>query len=225
MSKRSRYTKEEKYEILKEIELGNLSIEDVCQKYQMVDTTYRNWRFQYETYGLEGLKESRTWKKYSNELKQEAVLEYLNGKDSLLGICRKYGISGKSLLDKWVKRYNGHNEVKTTKGREATVMTKARSTTLKERIEITKYCLSQEKNYNETSKIYNVSYQQIYQWVKKYEEFEEDGLEDRRGKAKLELNEEDKIKIDMKRLKTENERLRMENDFLKKLQELERRGY
>lgn len=225
MSKRSRYSKEEKYKILKEIELGNLSIEDVCQRYKIADTTYRNWKFLYETYGLEGLKESKTWKRYSNELKQQAVLEYLNGNDSLLGICRKYEISNKSVLDGWVKRYKGHNEVKTTKSRRATVMTKARNTTLKERIEITKYCISQEKNYNKTSEIYNVSYHQIYQWVKKYEEFGEDGLVDRRGKAKLELNEEDKIKIDMKKLKKDNERLRMENDFLKKLQELKRRGY
>lgn len=101
-------------------------------------------------------------------------------------------------------------------------MTKGRKTSLEERIEIAKYCINQNKNYQETSKIYKVSYQQVYQWVRKYEELGKDGLIDRRGQPKLELSLEDKEKFVMRKLKKENERLRMENDFLKKLQELER---
>lgn len=51
------------------------------------------------------------------------------------------------------------------------------------------------------------------------------GLVDRRGKTKIELTPKDKDQIEMRKLKKDNERLRMENDFLKKLQELERRGF
>src|SRR5699024_2698021 len=113
----------------------------------------------------------------------------------------------------------------TTKSRCDTVMAKGRKTSLEERIEIAKYCINQNKNYQDTSKVYKVSYQQVYQWVRKFEELGEDGLIDRRGQAKLELSLEDKEKLEMRKLKKENERLRMENDFLKKLQELERGEY
>lgn len=225
MSKRTKYTKEQKYAILKEIESGQMSVEDNCKKFNISNSTYLNWMFLYETYGIESLEESKTWRRYSKELKEMAVLEYLNGEDSQVNICRKYAISSHSTLQIWIKRYNSHNELNTTKGRVDAVMTKGRKTSLEERIEIAKYCINQNNNYQETSRIYEVSYQQVYQWVKKFEELGGDGLIDRRGKPKLELSLEDKEKFEMRKLKKENERLRMENDFLKKLQELERREY
>lgn len=225
MSKRSKYCKEEKYAILKEIELGHMSIEDYCKKFEIDYWTYSDWKFLYESYGIEALEESKTWTRYSKKLKEKAVLEYLNGEDSQRNICRKYRISNHSVLRKWIKRYNSHNGLNTTKGKEDAIMTKGRKTTLEERIEIAKYCIEKDKNYQETAEIYEVSYNQVYQWVRKFEEFGEDGLIDRRGKIKLELSLADQEKIAMRKLKKENERLRMENDFLKKLQELERRGY
>ena len=78
-------------------------------------------------------------------------------------------------------------------------MAKGRKTSLQERIEIAKYCIKQNKNYQETSEVYEVSYQQVYQWAKKYEELGEDGLIDCRGKSKLELSLKDKEKIEMRK--------------------------
>lgn len=106
-------------------------------------------------------------------------------------------------------------------------MTKGRSTTLEERIEIVKYCIDNNKKYQLTAETFNVSYQQVYGWVKKYEADGENAFVDKRGKNKLEseLTEEDKIKCAMKRIEKENEMLRAENAFLKKLQELEGRRY
>ena len=225
MSKRSRYTKEEKYEILKEIELRNMSIGDTCKKFNITYATYENWKFLYERYGVSSLEESKISNKYTEELKKMAVLESLSGEDSQVNICRKYQISSHSVLRRWIKRYNSHNELNTTEGKDDAVMTKGRKTDLKERIEIAKYCIKQDKDYQFTIKKYNISYGQVYQWVKKYEEFGDNGLVDRRGKEKLKVSQEDKIEIDMRKLKKDNERLKMENDFLKKLQELERRGY
>ena len=68
MSKRSKYTKEQKYAILKEIEFGELSIEDYCKKFNISESTYSNWKFLYETYGIESLEESKTWRRYPKEL-------------------------------------------------------------------------------------------------------------------------------------------------------------
>ena len=56
----------------------------------------------------------RCYKRYPKELKEKAVLEYLNGNDSLLSICQKYGIRAKSKLQDWIKKYNGHEELKTS---------------------------------------------------------------------------------------------------------------
>lgn len=222
MSKRSKYTKEQKYAILKEIELNETSIADICANFNISATTYGNWKYLYNNYGIESLEESNTWKRYSDKLKEQAVLEYLNGQDSQSNICRKYKISSHSVLQKWIKRYNNHNELKTIKYGGNSVMSKGRKTILNERIEIAKHCIEHGKAYNTTAQVYNVSYNQVYQWVKKYEELGEQGLIDRRGKGKLKLSQEDKTKIEMRNLKKDNERLKMENDFLKKLQELER---
>lgn len=70
-----------------------------------------------------------------------------------------------------------------------------------------------------------MSYQQVYQWVKKYQDSGEGALQDRRGKNKPEeeLTEADQQRLTMKKLEYENERLRAEIAFLKKLQEFQRR--
>jgi transposase len=173
---------------------------------------------------MDGLNNSNGWKRYSKEVKKAAVLDYLSGNYSQIEITRKYEISSGSVLRKWIKNYNDHREFKETQ-RMSNSMIKGRSTTLEERLEIVMYCLQNEKNYHQSSEHFNVSYQQVYQWVKKFEKEGEDGLNDKRGrtKAELELTPEEKIQREMKRLERENERLRAENAFLKKLEELERR--
>ena len=63
-------------------------------------------------------------------------------------------------------------------------MSKTRSTTQEERIQIAKDSLASGKNYGEIAIKYNVSYQQVRTWTLRYEELGEAGLEDRRGKRK-----------------------------------------
>ena len=125
----------------------------------------------------------------------------------------------------WINKYNSHRELKdTSKGRTSS-MTKGRKTTWEERIQIVLYCLRNGKDYQKTAEIYEVSYQQVYQWVKKYEDGGDEALKDKRGRKKeeAELTPEEKIKLEIKKLERENERLRAENLFLKKLEEIERR--
>jgi transposase len=80
-------------------------------------------------------------------------------------------------------------------------------------------------NYQELAKIHQVSYQQVYQWVRKYKAGGWDALKNRRGRSKNveELTPEEKMKLQMRRIEKENDCLRVENDFLKKLEEIERR--
>lgn len=104
-------------------------------------------------------------------------------------------------------------------------MTKGRVTTWKERIEITEYCIAHNKDYHKAMENYSISYQQIYSWVRKYEDGGINALKDGRGRTKdeLELTPQELQKLAMKKLEAENQRLRAENAFLKKLAELERR--
>ena len=49
-------------------------------------------------------------------------------------------------------------------------MTKGRTTTYEERIEIVSFCIERGNDYTATIEKYGVSYQQIYSWVRKYNE-------------------------------------------------------
>ncbi|SCZ82128.1 Helix-turn-helix domain-containing protein [Acidaminobacter hydrogenoformans DSM 2784] len=104
-------------------------------------------------------------------------------------------------------------------------MTKRRKTTLDERIEIVKYCIEHNRDYNGTAQHYKVSYQQVYSWTQKYESSGVEALQDRRGKNKPEdqMSELEKLRAQNKLLEAENRRKQMEIDFLKKLEEIERR--
>jgi transposase len=221
---KSAYSAQEKYELIVAFNDRHTSIQDFCSQYNISDETMKEWIYLYETYGIEGLHKTGGWNRYSKEVKTAAVLDYLSGNDSLIGIVHKYEISSTSVLRKWINNYNDHRELKETQ-RMNNSMIKGRSTTLEERLEIVMYCLKNERNYHKASELYKVSYQQVYQWVKKYEKDGEDGLKDKRGRSKSdpELTPEEKIHREMKRLEQENERLRVENEFLKKLEELERR--
>lgn len=59
-----------------------------------------------------------------------------------------------------------------------------RRTTIEERREIVTYCLEHNHDYKGTADIYEVSYSQVYSWVKKYEANGEEGLTDKRGHHK-----------------------------------------
>ncbi|CDB35681.1 transposase IS3/IS911 family protein [Phascolarctobacterium sp. CAG:266] len=95
--------------------------------------------------------------------------------------------------------------------------------TLEDRVEVVKHYLEISRDYSETAIKFEVSYQQVYQWVQKYNKFGVDGLIDRRGKRKAEdeLTEVEKLKLNIKLLEAKNRRIELENAFLKKLNELE----
>ena len=167
-------------------------------------------------------------KKYTKELKRQAVQDYLAGKGSLQEICKKYNILSDRQLRNWIKWYNGHKEIKERSSAKGEIyMTKGRKTTQEERAEIVAFCIEHGKDYGLTVETYNVSYQQIYAWVRKYEEKGVEGLTDRRGKAKpeSELTEEDRLRQENKILQAKIKDQEMEIALLKKLRELRGGGW
>ena len=170
----------------------------------------------------------RKQKKYSAELKLQAVQDYLTGKGSLRQICRQYEIKDKRQLRNWISCYNGHKDFKErSSARGEIYMTKGRKTTQEERAQIVAFCIEHGKDYALTVETYQVSYQQIYSWVRKYEASGVEGLVDRRGKTKPEdeLTEADRLRQENRMLQAKLKDKEMEIALLKKLRELRGGGW
>ena len=159
------------------------------------------------------------------ELKLQAVNDYLNGKGSYETIAAEYGLRAEEQLRQWVKMYNNGEDF-SHKMSGGSRMTTSRKTTKEERFQIVKECIANGCNYGESAIKYNVSYQQVYGWVKRFKELGEAGLEDRRGRRKADQeprSEIEKLQIENERLKHELYMMKMERDLLKKVKELERK--
>jgi transposase len=224
LSKKNEYNAFEKLDIIQELKAGQSSRVEVAKKHNISVNTLVKWRHRYELYGIEGLEIHFHNQSYSAELKHQAVQDYLSGQYSQYEIIDKYNIASRTQLKNWIDQYNNHSSLKSY-NEGAKAMSKGRSTNYQERIDIVLYCLAHNHDYRKTADQYQVSYQQVYQWVKKYEDGGQDALQDGRGRKKApeELTEADQQKLSMKKMEYENERLRAENAFLKKLQEFERR--
>jgi transposase-like protein len=227
MSQKGKYG----YEVKRKLALACISGEmGVREAGRIIGTHYgvvQKWIKRYESEGAEGLLPHGKNRNYSPELKLKAVLAYLDGKGSLLEICKEYKIRSTTQLQNWIKVYNAHGDFNSRKGSGGgSHMKKARSTTQEERLQIVKDCLENGRNYGEMALKYNVSYQQVRMWTLRFEELGEAGLEDRRGKRKRDQTP----RTELERLQIENEKLKhdlymaeMENRLLKKLDEVVRR--
>ncbi|MGE7023076.1 IS3 family transposase [Solibacillus cecembensis] len=204
---------------LQYLEEGRHTQLEICKMFSVNRQTLKEWRALFKFGGIEALTRSKKNKVYSKELKQSAVEDYLSERYSMLDILAKYEISSLTVFKKWVKIYTGHSELKDSGKGMSQTMTNGRKTTVEERIEIAKACLANGKNYQETAAQYDVSYQQVYQWVKKFEESGDQALEDRRCRTKPEEERtpEDELRLKIQQMERENGRLRAENLFYKKV--------
>lgn len=225
MSKRmSKHTLAERVTVVLSVIERQISANTVAKEYKVSNLTIKEWIRKYQAEGVDGLKETKTWKRYSSELKIRAVNFYVAGKGSLTETCKVFNISSTSVLRRWINLYTSGQDIKSTsKGRDP--MKPGRKTTFQERIEIAQYTIANEYNYQEAAEKYQVSYQQVYSWVRKYKKDGEESLHDRRGKpleSKPNLTDEEKLQLRIKELEHRNQYLEAENGLLKKLKEIER---
>lgn len=225
MSRKNKVTATEKIAAVKAIISGKMSTSEVAQRLNITSSHVYDWVYQYKEQGETAFQETAHNNVYSEKLKLAAVMAYINGEGSQGKIAAKYGLRSSKQLRDWIKVYNkgGNFKHKMSGGSR---MSTTRKTTQAERIQIAKECLESGNNYGEIAIKYNVSYQQVYSWVKKYKALGQAGLEDRRGKRTADQEprtEVEELKIKMAQLEHELYMTRMERDLLKKLKELERR--
>ena len=216
---------EELLQAVKQYVRNEGSLEENARRYKVSRDVIRTAAALYKTKVAAALFEHSHNNVYSEELKRNAVIEYLSGGASLLETSAKYGLRSTKQLRNWIKVYNSGEGFRHNMS-GGSRMKEARATTIEERIQIAKDCIANGGNYGETAIKFNVSYQQVYQWVKKFKEKGNAGLEDRRGKRlkdQTPRTREEELEIEVARLKHELYMTQMERDLLKKLDEIERR--
>lgn len=187
--------------------------------------TIIEWSKKYDKYGILAFQEKLNNKSYTKDFKLQVVEEYITEQSSLEELIIKYDISSTTQLRNWILMYNANRELKDYNPKREVYMAEARrKTTIEERKRIVEYCIDHERNYKDTASLYNVSYSQVYSWVKKYEANGNDALTDKRGHRKTddEVDELERLRRENLRLKRQLEEKDMLTELLKKVREFER---
>ena len=224
MDQRIKYSAEEKLKIVEDCLNGKENPNHIETSRGIAEKTVRRWIAKYRAEGPTAFLPTEKNRKYSAELKRKVVEEYLRGKASILELMAKYAIRAEWQIREWVKIYNDRGDFREiVEGGSTTV--KARPTTQEERLKIVQDCIEQGMSYSEAAEKYQVSYQQVRNWVLRFKEKGEAGLEDRRGRRKKDQTprtREEGLEQRIAQLEHEKYLLEAENWLLKKVKELER---
>ena len=219
-----KFTPEKKIEIMEAYKAGKVAHSQLQAVYGMNPNEIYVWIPKYEAHGKAAFERGPGNSRYTQEVKIQCVEEYLRGEGSLLQIAAKHNISSTHVLRSWIQRYNANKELKEYDPKREVYMADARrKTTLEERKEIVEYCIAHDKDYKGTAVRYNVSYSQVYNWVRKYLSEGEESLVDRRGHHKTddEVDELERLRRENLRLKRQLEEQDMVVELLKKVKEFE----
>jgi len=229
MSRKSKINPELKVELVEKYLRDEIGLSEACRLAGLSNKTtypFKKWINIYQNEGPAGLLDQKKNLHYSKEVKLAAVNAYLNGEGTSMEIARRFGLRSDSQLQRWIKEYNTHGEIKSRGSGGGSYMRKARQTTPEERLAIVQDCLANDKNYSAMALKYQCSYQQVRNWVQRYEKMGSAGLEDRRGRragTQPARTPEEELRDKIAELERKNRDLQMENDLLKKVRELERK--
>jgi transposase-like protein len=213
-----------KIAIAKKYLLGEGSYGHLSTSYGIDKKTLRGWVAKFLAQGELGFNHQAGNRHYCTEFKIKCVEMFLRGEKSVKDIVAKYNISSESVLRSWIMKYNANMELENYEPKREVYMAEARrKTTLEERKEIVECCISHNNDYKGTASKYDVSYSQVYTWVRKYQESGETGLEDKRGhhKSDNEVGELERLRRENLRLKRQLEEKDMLCELLKKVREFE----
>lgn len=222
---KSPHTPEFRAKIAQEYLDGAGSYNYLSVQYNIGCKTLKEWVAKYRIHGITAFIPELGNASYSSDFKIMCVEAVLSGEGSVDDIAAKYNISSTRVLRQWITSYNANRELKDYVPKREVYMAEARrKTTIDERKEIVEYCIKHSRDYKGTASIYDVSYSQVYSWVKKYDMSGEDGLTDKRGHRKPadEVDELERLRRENLRLKRQLEEKDMTVELLKKVKEFER---
>lgn len=205
---------------------GQGSYETIARAYGIDEKTLRRWVKKYRAHGAAAFVIQSGNAHYSKEFKLQCVEAVIRGEGNVDDITARNNISASSVLQSWIKLYNANVELKDYDPKREVYMAEAkRKTTPEERKEIVEYCISHGKDYKNTAALFDVSYSQVYTWVRKYTTDGDAGLADRRGhhKTDKEVDELERLRRENLRLKRQLEERDMLVELLKKVKEFEGR--
>jgi len=179
MGRKSKISNELKIKLVKKMLEENESIRNITKEYGISKSALTTWKKKYIELGEKSISTSEKNRHYSKEIREKAVLEYLNGQSSLFEVCKNYNISSVSVLNYWIRDYRKNRDLDGNIIRHK----KHIRIDLEKKVSIVEYCIANYHNYNETIKKFGISYQQIYSWVKKYEKDGIKALVDNRRKS------------------------------------------
>lgn len=226
MSRKSKIDSALKVELVEKYIKGEISISEASRLAGVSNSgsSFQKWVSIYQNEGPVGLLNQSNNRVYSRETKLAAVNAYLNMEGSLEEIAKRFGLRSNTQLSRWIKVYNTHGDIESRTSGGGSYMRKARQTTDEERLQIVQDCLANNRNYGVMALKYHCSYQQVRNWVKRYEAMVSAGLEDRRGHragTQPSRTPEEAMRDKIAELERRNHDLQMENDLLKKVRELE----
>ena len=155
-------------------------------------------------------------KKYSYEFKLKIVQEYLNGTLGYTLLSKKYNISSKSQLQKWVNQYKkyGKEGLKTKKSNK--------KYTLNFKLDVLRFNQDTGASYKDTANAFGISEPSIIaNWKRQYVQEGTQGLNKPQGrppkmpKSNQDKNKPDRINKNSDQVKQENELLKKENEYLR----------
>ena len=171
--------------------------------------------------------------KYSYELKKKIVDEYFEGKGGCEFLAKKYNISTKSVVRRWINAYKASGDDGLKRSRQN------KNYTLKEKLNIVELYLSNEISYQELANEYHINNPSlITRWVNDYRIAGIDALEPKKKGRKSKMKKDKVIPIEsslntsdttsklkeleeeLKEAKNENLKLKIENAYLKELRRL-----
>ena len=227
MSRKSKYSKEFKLDCVKRILSGKDTSRSLNKIYHIHHSLFEHWVQLYELFGDSAFDEHAHNRTYTKEQKESLILDYLTGNYSKHALQRKYKLTAPSIVDKWILAYNKGKDIKGYNPEPGAYNMKSRKTTIEERIEIVQYAIMHDNNYKGAAIKYVVPYASVYNWVKKYEEFGENGLSDHRGRSSLKseqhktLTTEELQEIKIQKLERELEYKNKVIEVLKKKNEIQ----
>ena len=175
--RRERFTPYEKEQACLDYINGNRSRSEICNCLHISKNDSRLGMPSIKIWDFRIYKENKN-RSYSKEFKMELVEKCISGEASSIDLGHQYDISS-GLLRKWIRMYNANIELKDYNPKQEVYMAKTRrKTTIDEHKEIVNYCIEHNRNYK-TASLYDVSYSQVYSWVKKYDSDGEEGLVDK----------------------------------------------